>query len=145
MEPLLSREQAEDSNEVDQQQAEEEAASRLLEDDPESNQTGGEENEDTRDNGSSQETSLESPDGPTSRIRGTRRLLKLAAPQVMYLYIGCITLLVRLPFSLSIPHFVSTTLGALAQGQFDRARREILWLFILGKYNWFSLVSWPWP
>lgn len=69
---------------------------------------------------------------PTSRIRGTRRLLKLAAPQVMYLYIGCITLLVRLPFSLSIPHFISTTLSALAHGDFDRARREIFWLFLLG-------------
>jgi ATP-binding cassette subfamily B (MDR/TAP) protein 9 len=58
--------------------------------------------------------------------------LKLAAPQVSYLYIGCVTLLVRLPFSLCIPHFVSTTLGALSQGQFDRARREIFWLFLLG-------------
>lgn len=68
----------------------------------------------------------------TSRIRGTRRLLKLAAPQVIYLYVGCLTLLIRLPFSLSIPHFVATTLGALSQGEFDRARREISWLFILG-------------
>lgn len=75
---------------------------------------------------------LQDIDEPTSRIRGTRRLLKLAAPQVLYLYIGCITLLVRLPFSLSIPHFVSTTLGALSEGNFDRARREIFWLFILG-------------
>jgi ABC-type multidrug transport system fused ATPase/permease subunit len=69
---------------------------------------------------------------PTSRIRGTRRLLKLAAPQVTYLYIGCVTLLVRLPFSLSIPHFVSTTLGALARGDYVQARAEIFWLFLLG-------------
>jgi ABC-type multidrug transport system fused ATPase/permease subunit len=69
---------------------------------------------------------------PTSRIRGTRRLLALAKPQTRYLYIGCIILLIRLPFSLSIPHFVSTTLGALSQLQYDRARREIFWLFILG-------------
>ena len=68
----------------------------------------------------------------TSRIRGTRRLLALAAPQVIYLYIGCITLLIRLPFSLAIPHFVSTTLGGLSRGEFDVARREIFWLFILG-------------
>ena len=73
-----------------------------------------------------------SEDEPTSRIRGTRRLLALAAPQVVYLYIGCITLLIRLPFSLSIPHFVSTTLGSLSRGEYDRARREVLWLFILG-------------
>lgn len=45
----------------------------------------------------------------TSRLRGTRRLLKLAGPQLFYLYAGCAILLVRLPFSLSIPHFVSTT------------------------------------
>eukprot|EP00537_Pseudo-nitzschia_pungens_P005045 CAMPEP_0172365276 /NCGR_PEP_ID=MMETSP1060-20121228/8203_1 /TAXON_ID=37318 /ORGANISM="Pseudo-nitzschia pungens, Strain cf. cingulata" /LENGTH=818 /DNA_ID=CAMNT_0013088493 /DNA_START=387 /DNA_END=2843 /DNA_ORIENTATION=- len=68
----------------------------------------------------------------TSRIQGTRRLLAVAAPQVVYLYVGCITLLVRLPFSLSIPHFVSTTLGALAEGSYSRARKEITWLFVLG-------------
>jgi len=73
----------------------------------------------------------------TSRVRGTFRLLKLARPQVMYLYIGCATLLVRLPFSLSIPHFVSTTLGALSHGDFHRARREILWLFLLGTIDAF--------
>ena len=76
-------------------------------------------------------------DEPTSRIRGTQRLLAVAAPQVVYLYIGCITLLIRLPFSLSIPHFVSTTLGALADREFDRARREIIWLFILGTIDAF--------
>ena len=69
---------------------------------------------------------------PTSRIRGTQRLLALAKPEVIYLYIGCITLLIRLPFSLSIPHFVSTTLGALSHAEYDRARREIIWLFVLG-------------
>jgi ABC-type multidrug transport system fused ATPase/permease subunit len=56
----------------------------------------------------------------------------LAKPQVFYLYLGCAVLLVRLPFSLSIPHFVSTTLGALARGDFTGARMEILLLFILG-------------
>jgi ABC-type multidrug transport system fused ATPase/permease subunit len=71
----------------------------------------------------------------TSRIRGTRRLLKLARPEVFYLYVGCAILLVRLPFSLSIPHFVSTTLGCVARGDFDEARREILLLFILGSID----------
>jgi len=78
-------------------------------------------------------TRMESSDNePTSRIRGTTRLLKLAAPQVFYLYIGCAVLLIRLPFSLSIPHFVSTILGAVSRGDFSAARREILLLFILG-------------
>lgn len=73
----------------------------------------------------------------TSRVRGTLRLLKLAQPQVMYLYIGCITLLIRLPFSLSIPHFVSTTLAALSRGDFHQARSEIFWLFLLGTIDAF--------
>mmetsp|Transcript_27336 Transcript_27336/g.41361 ORF Transcript_27336/g.41361 Transcript_27336/m.41361 type:complete len:854 (-) Transcript_27336:1618-4179(-) len=67
-----------------------------------------------------------------SRVKGTRRLMKLAAPQMMYLYIGCVVLLIRLPFSLSIPHFVSTTLGALARGDYQQAHTEILLLFLLG-------------
>lgn len=71
-------------------------------------------------------------DEPTSRIQGTTRLLKLAAPQVFYLYVGCAVLLIRLPFSLSIPHFISTALGAVSRGDFAGARSEILLLFILG-------------
>ena len=78
------------------------------------------------------DSDTEASAGMTSRIRGTRRLLKLAKPQVFYLYLGCAVLLVRLPFSLSIPHFVSTTLGALARGDYAGARTEILLLFILG-------------
>ena len=77
-------------------------------------------------------TGEEDHTGMTSRIRGTRRLIKLAAPQVSYLYIGCAVLLVRLPFSLSIPHFISTTLGALSRGDYHSARIEILLLFTLG-------------
>ena len=80
---------------------------------------------------------IEDNDESTSRVRGTRRLLKLAQPQVLYLYIGCLTLLVRLPFSLCIPHFVSTTLGALAQGDFHKGRHEVLWLFLLGSIDAF--------
>eukprot|EP00547_Thalassionema_nitzschioides_P018253 CAMPEP_0194248656 /NCGR_PEP_ID=MMETSP0158-20130606/18811_1 /TAXON_ID=33649 /ORGANISM="Thalassionema nitzschioides, Strain L26-B" /LENGTH=672 /DNA_ID=CAMNT_0038985003 /DNA_START=465 /DNA_END=2480 /DNA_ORIENTATION=- len=71
-------------------------------------------------------------DNGNSRIKGTRRLIKLAAPQMLYLYVGCIVLLIRLPFSLSIPHFVSTTLGALARGDYQQAHTEILLLFLLG-------------
>jgi ABC-type multidrug transport system fused ATPase/permease subunit len=72
---------------------------------------------------------------PTSRIRGTRRLLTLAKTQVFYLYVGCAVLLVRLPFSLSIPHFVSTTLGAVSRGDFAGARSEILLLVIFGSID----------
>lgn len=81
---------------------------------------------------STSEESESSTEMPTSRLRGTRRLLQLARPQVVYLYAGCLVLLIRLPFSLSIPHFVSTTLTALSQGNFHLARAEIAWLFLFG-------------
>ena len=74
----------------------------------------------------------EAEEGSSSRIQGTRRLIRLAAPQMSYLYLGCAVLLVRLPFSLSIPHFVSTTLGALGRADYHQARTEILLLFVLG-------------
>lgn len=73
----------------------------------------------------------------TSRVRGSRRLLQMAASQVMYLYLGCAVLLLRLPFSLAIPHFVSTTLTALAQGHYAAAHREILTLAICGSIDAF--------
>ena len=76
----------------------------------------------------------EIPSG-TSRVRGTRRLLQLASSQVLYLYLGCIVLLIRLPFSLAIPHFVSTTLAALGRGAFHEARQEMLSLFVLGSID----------
>ena len=66
------------------------------------------------------------------RMKGTKRLLKLAGPHSLYLFMGCLVLLVRLPFSLSIPHFVSVTLGALARSEYDEAKMNILFLFIFG-------------
>jgi ABC-type multidrug transport system fused ATPase/permease subunit len=70
-----------------------------------------------------------------TRIQGTRRLLQVATQhsQIGYLHAGIIVLLIRLPFSLAMPHFVSTTLSALAQGDYSRAvHREILLLFAVG-------------
>lgn len=80
---------------------------------------------------------VENTEESTSRVQGTVRLLKLAKPQVMYLYIGCITLLIRLPFSICIPHFVSTTLVALTQGDYHKGRHEVFWLFVLGSVDAF--------
>jgi ABC-type bacteriocin/lantibiotic exporter with double-glycine peptidase domain len=71
----------------------------------------------------------------TSRLKGTRRLLQLASSQVFYLYSGCVVLLIRLPFSISIPHFVSTAISALAQGQYERARHQVLYLLLLGSID----------
>ena len=73
----------------------------------------------------------------TSRLRGSRRLLQLASSQVVYLYLGCAVLLLRLPFSLIIPHFVATTLHALTHGDFGMARRAILTLFLCGSVDAF--------
>ena len=69
---------------------------------------------------------------PTTKVSATRRLLQLASSQIVYLYMGCIVLLIRLPFSLAIPHFVSTTLAAVASSQFASAHQEIQLLFIAG-------------
>lgn len=67
-----------------------------------------------------------------SRITGIRRIIKLAGPHTFYLYLGCLVLLVRLPFSLSIPHFVSTTIGALSRSEYDKATLNIGLLFGFG-------------
>ncbi len=67
-----------------------------------------------------------------SRIKGTKRLIKLAGPHTFYLYAGCIVLLIRLPFSLSIPHFVSATLAACARADFAEAKLNIFLLVALG-------------
>jgi ABC-type multidrug transport system fused ATPase/permease subunit len=77
----------------------------------------------------------DSPQSSTSRLRGTRRLLQLASSQVLYLYIGCALLLVRLPFSLCIPHFVATALSALAQANFEVARAQVLYLLVAGSID----------
>jgi ABC-type multidrug transport system fused ATPase/permease subunit len=45
--------------------------------------------------------------------KGIQRLLKLAQPQKLLLVLACIVLLIRLPFSLAMPHLVSTTFSHL--------------------------------
>lgn len=83
----------------------------------------------------SQEGDGVSSDEDTPRWRGTRRLLQLARPQVLYLYAGCAVLLLRLPFSLSIPHFVSTTISAVQDRDFDAAVHEIMYLVVAGSID----------
>jgi ABC-type multidrug transport system fused ATPase/permease subunit len=106
---------------------EEEGAYRLLEMD--------DDDDDDDDSAHDDEAPTTSESHPSNRIRGTTRLLQLAAPEVLYLYTGCIALLIRLPFSLSIPHFVSTTLSALGHGDFEKAHHEILFLFVFGSID----------
>lgn len=75
----------------------------------------------------------------SSRLRGTTRLLKLAGRESMYLWIGIVVLLIRLPFSLSIPNFVSATIGDLIDGDWDGAKRNILLLFLLGSGKFYAV------
>ena len=89
-------------------------------------------NSNAGDRGSEQSSEQAILSDRTSRVTGTKRLIKLAGPHSSHLYMGCLVLLIRLPFSLSIPHFVSTTLGALAHAEYDRAKTNILLLFVLG-------------
>ncbi|KAL7531526.1 hypothetical protein ACHAXR_004096 [Thalassiosira sp. AJA248-18] len=74
----------------------------------------------------------QNPTHTTSRLTGTSRLLKLAGSESLYLWVGIAVLLVRLPFSLAIPHFVSTTIASLINEDYEAAKREVLLLFLLG-------------
>ena len=78
----------------------------------------------------------------SSRLRGTTRLLKLAGSESMYLWLGIIVLLIRLPFSLSIPNFVSVVIGDLINADYDGAKRNILLLFLLGSVD--SVLDFWW-
>ena len=62
----------------------------------------------------------------------TRRLLSLAIPHRLYLYLGCFALLVRLPFSLSIPHFVSECIGALNRSDYTAAKSNVFLVLAAG-------------
>lgn len=90
------------------------------------------------------ETALndEPEDKASSRLRGTTRLLKLAGSQTMYLWLGIVVLLIRLPFSLSIPNFVSAVIGDLIDADYDGARRNVLLLFLLGSVD--SVLDFWW-
>jgi len=91
---------------------------------------GGGMDGDIEDNGNDMNAPVEAPF--ENRITGTKRLMKLAGPHTKYLYAGCVVLLIRLPFSLSIPHFISETLGALARSNYSEAKMNIFLLFALG-------------
>lgn len=81
----------------------------------------------------------EEEDGESSRTTleggGISRLFKLAKNQKHCLILGCIVLLIRLPFSLSIPHFVATTIFALTKEDYDRTKENIILLIICGSID----------
>jgi len=70
-----------------------------------------------------------------SRLKGIGRLLQLAQPERTTLLIGCIVLGIRLPFSLSIQHFVAETFGALNNEDYDAAKHQVLLLVVAGSID----------
>jgi hypothetical protein len=53
---------------------------------------------------------------PGAEQYGWTRLLQLASSEKLVLIAGCVALLIRLPFSLAVPHFVSECIGAVIAG-----------------------------
>jgi len=79
---------------------------------------------------------LPNPQPPNrNRLSSTSRLLLLARPERATLLIGCVVLLIRLPFSLSIPHFVASVLGDLSNGEFQSAKKSVFLLLICGSID----------
>jgi len=67
------------------------------------------------------------PDPPN-----VRHLVDRAKPEAVWLFAGCAVLMVRLPFSLSLPHFVSETISALILKDVALARINISYFCIAG-------------
>ena len=63
---------------------------------------------------------------------GTATLLELTKPHSNMLWISCAVLLVRLPLSLSIPHWVAETIGDLSEGNYRGAKWNVFYLVICG-------------
>ena len=61
--------------------------------------------------------------------------MRLAAPQRPWLVGGCLALLIRLPFSLAVPHFVSKAIGSAIDGDMGAARANVLYLFVAGSFD----------
>lgn len=95
------------------------------------NKNNNNDNKKTKNTSSTHHSSTTTKNTAT-RMNGTRRLLQLVSKEVQYLYIGCIVLLIRLPFSLCIPHYISTILYALSQQQYNVAKQDIYCLLIIG-------------
>ena len=64
--------------------------------------------------------------------RGWKRLLSLAKPEMRIIAAGCLALLVRLPFSLAVPHFVAEVIGCLIKEDYSGARFNVLLLAAAG-------------
>ena len=75
------------------------------------------------------------------------RLLRFAAPESPWICLGLLALLLRLPFSLAMPHFVSVALGRVIASDFAAARLAVRRFFLVGLanasldfFNWWLFV-----
>ena len=53
------------------------------------------------------------------------KLLQLAKPDSRWILFGILSLLVRLPFSVSMPHFVAMTIGAVVDGNQQKFMKNV--------------------
>ena len=72
------------------------------------------------------------PDKEEEKTYSSGRLIKLACPHRAWLIAGCVALMIRLPFSLAVPHFVTETVAALQEQQWDAAGWNTLLLGLAG-------------
>jgi ATP-binding cassette subfamily B (MDR/TAP) protein 9 len=75
------------------------------------------------------------------------RLLRFAAPEAPWIAAGLLALLLRLPFSLAMPHFVSVALGRVIANDMPAARAAVRSFFAVGLanasldfFNWWLFV-----
>lgn len=79
--------------------------------------------------GADQSTSYDKSIAPKSNVQ---RLVTRARPHIWYLLGGCLALVIRLPFSLSLPHFVSETIGGLLDKDEASVRFNITCFIVCG-------------
>ena len=61
-----------------------------------------------------------------------QQLVERARPEASWLLAGCLILMIRLPFSLSLPHFVSESISALILKDFAGARSNVTYFCCAG-------------
>ena len=63
------------------------------------------------------------------------KLLQLAKPDSRWILFGILSLLVRLPFSVSMPHFVAMTIGAVVDGNQQKFTKNVQYFLYAGVIN----------
>jgi len=72
------------------------------------------------------------PSPPKEKHYGLKRMFQFAMLEKTIIGMGCLALMIRLPFSLAIPHFVSEAIAEVGDGNRDEACKQVFLLFIAG-------------